>query len=68
MKDKYEIDFNAKKKKAKREVEELNRLKSNTEFEKGDFLALLIAAMTTILPFVVVILLIYYAISMLFFG
>ena len=46
----------------------LDQLKDETEFEKGDFLALIIAALITIMPIVLVILFLYYAISMYFFG
>ncbi len=58
----------SKKRKVQEETELLNKLKDETDFEKGDFSALLIAALTTILPVVVVILILYYVISMFFFG
>lgn len=58
----------SKKQKALEEAETLNQLKNDTNFEKGDFAALIIAGMVTILPVVAVILLLYYAISMFFFG
>lgn len=60
--------FNSRKRKLLEEKKVLNQLKDETEFEKGDFLALIIAALITIVPIVLVILYLYYAISMYFFG
>lgn len=70
MKHKDDLDESLKSKKRKvlEEAELLNKLKDETEFEKGDFFALLVAGLTTILPVVIVILLLYYVISMFFFG
>lgn len=58
----------SKKRKLKEETELLNKLKDETDFEKNDYAALIIAGLTTIIPVVLVILLLYYGISMLFFG
>lgn len=58
----------SKKQKTLEDAETLNQLKNETDFEKGDFGALIIAAMVTLLPVVAVILFLYYAISMFFFG
>ena len=58
----------SKKRKAFEETELLDKLRDETEFEKGDFFALVIAGFTVILPVVIVILFLYYSISMFFFG
>jgi len=58
----------SKKRKAQEETELLNKLRDETDFEKGDYSALIVAALTTILPVVIGILILYYVISMLFFG
>lgn len=70
MKFKFDLDksLQSRKSKLKEEEKTLNELKKNAEFEKGDFLALIIAALTTIFPVVLIILFLYYAISMFFFG
>ena len=60
--------FDSKKKKVKMQNTELKELRSETKFEKGDILALIIAALTTILPIAAVLLLIFYLISMWLFG
>lgn len=44
-------EYLKKKRKVQHENNEIDRLKYSTHFEKNDFLALLIAAFTTILPF-----------------
>lgn len=58
----------SKRRKAMEELNLMRKLKSETKFEKNDFLALIIAALVTLLPVVIVILLLYFGISMLFFG
>ncbi|MBI9014815.1 MAG: hypothetical protein JEZ08_21475 [Clostridiales bacterium] len=70
MKHQDDLDesLKSKKRKAFEETELLNKLRDETEFEKGDYSALIIAALTTILPIVIVVLLLYYGISMFFFG
>lgn len=49
------------------EQENLEKLRENTEFEKGDFLALVIAFIIAVLPVVLVILFLFYWISGYFF-
>ena len=70
MKFQHDLDKSLKSKKRKvlEEAELLNKLRDETEFEKKDFLALIIAALITIVPIVLIILYLYYAISMFFFG
>ena len=68
MNKRYDDNFETKKQKIKRQNAELKELKEKTQFEKGDFLALVIAALTTIFPLAVVLLLLYYFISMWIFG
>jgi ABC-type arginine transport system permease subunit len=58
----------SRKKKAKEEQELLSGLGAHTKLEKGDLLALILAASVTLLPLVIFILLLYYGISMLLFG
>jgi len=58
----------SKKRKAQEETELLKTLREKVNFEKGDLFALIVAALTTIGPVVLVILLLYYLISMYFFG
>ena len=60
--------FKSRKRKLLDEAEVLKKIKDETEFEKGDFPALIIAALITILPVVLVVLFLYYAISMFIFG
>ncbi|WP_252507947.1 hypothetical protein [Treponema denticola] len=50
------------------ENEELNHLREEANLEKGDVPALIIAALTTLLPIAAVIVLAYYLISMFIFG
>lgn len=64
----FDKGFKSRKRKVLEEQELLNQLKEETDFEKGDFFALIIAALITIMPVVLVVLFLYYAISMLFFG
>ncbi|AIN92762.1 hypothetical protein [Treponema putidum] len=56
------------KRKAIEEMEELNELRENQPLEKGDVPALIIAAITTLLPIGAIIVLAYYLISMFIFG
>ncbi|UTC63299.1 hypothetical protein E4O04_05480 [Treponema sp. OMZ 799] len=56
------------KRQAIEEMEELNELRENQPLEKGDFLAIIIAAFTTLVPIAVICLLAYYLISMFLFG
>ncbi|UTC74235.1 hypothetical protein E4O03_08250 [Treponema sp. OMZ 792] len=56
------------KRQAIEEMEELNELRENHPLEKGDFLAIIIAAFTTLVPIVAICLLAYYFISMFLFG
>ncbi len=49
------------------EIEELKELQKETHLEKGDFLALVIAAMTTLVPVAVGIILVYYFVAWLLF-
>lgn len=58
----------SRRKKIMEEMETLDHLKRETEFERGDFFALIIAALTTIFPLVLIILLLYYVISMAIFN
>ncbi len=58
----------SRKKKTKEEQELLSELGAHTKLEKGDLLALILAASVTLLPLVIFILLLYYGISMLLFG
>lgn len=67
-KDDLDDGLKSKKRKAQEEMEELHELRDKTNFEKGDYMALIIAGLTTILPVVAVILVLYFIISMLFFG
>ena len=61
-------DIKSKKRKVQEETELLNQLREETKFEKGDYLALIIASFTTLVPVALFILLMYYFVSMLFFG
>ncbi len=65
--DKFDVSLKSKRQKIKEENELLDELKRETEFEKGDFLALIIAAVITLVPVVLGIWLLYYGIAMLFF-
>ncbi len=66
--DNFNDGLKSKRQKLREENEELERLKDETEFEKGDLLALIIAAIVTLVPVVLGIMLIYYTISMLIFN
>ncbi|MCH4889686.1 hypothetical protein EZV73_19040 [Acidaminobacter sp. JC074] len=68
LNDELDDSLKSKRRKAQEETELLNKLRDETEFEKNDHMALVIAALTTILPVVIIVLLAYYFISMLFFG
>lgn len=59
--------FKSRIQRAKEENEELQGLKRETNFEKSDFLALIIAAATTILPLVLGLIFLYYFITSYFF-
>lgn len=63
MKDEY----TSKRKKRLREKKELKKLLDGSSFEKGDLPALLIAALSTIFPFAIVIFLLLFLIPMLIF-
>ena len=60
--------FKSRKRKLLEETKVLKQLRDETDFEKGDFFALIVAALITITPVVLVILFLYYGISMYFFG
>jgi len=66
--DELDDGLKSKKRKAQEQTELLNKLRDETEFEKNDYKALIIAALITIMPVVIVVLLAYYFISMSFFG
>lgn len=53
-------DLISKKEKLRREDDELKKLIDETEFEKNDAKALIIAALTTILPVVLIACLLFY--------
>jgi Fe2+ transport system protein B len=67
-KDDLDDGLKSKKRKVQEEMDELRELRDQTDFEKNDYAALIIAGLTTILPVVGVILVLYFLISMLFFG
>lgn len=65
--------FNRDKQREKREselkkTEEFNRKRKEAEFEKGDLLAIILAALTTIVPVVIVVILVIWFLSMWIFG
>ncbi len=53
----------SKKRELDEEKETLEKLREETDFEKGDYTALTVAAFLTILPVVIVILFLFYIIS-----
>jgi len=61
-------DLISRKEKIRREREELDRLLENTEFEKNDVKALIIAALSIILPVVLLGVLFFYLIIKFFFN
>ena len=63
-----DLGFKSRKRKLLEETKVLKQLRDETDFEKGDFFALIVAALITITPVVLVILFLYYGISMYFFG
>ncbi|HZK10238.1 MAG TPA: hypothetical protein VFD08_04120 [Clostridia bacterium] len=65
---KPENDLKSRRQKAKEQNEKLSRLRRETQLEKGDMLALILGAFLALLPYVLIILLAYYFISMLIFG
>lgn len=68
VRDGLDKGFKSRKRKLREESEELEKLKKETEFEKGDFAALIIAALVTIGPVVLGLLALYYMITMFIFG
>ena len=61
------VVFKSKKRKALEEAELTEKLRDKAKPEKGDLIALIIAGMTTIMPVVIVILFLYYLITMFVF-
>ena len=61
-------DLISKKEKLRREKEELNRLLDETEFEKNDVKALIIAALTMIIPVVLIGVIFFYLVIKFFFD
>ena len=61
-------DLISKKEKLRREKEELARLLDETEFEKNDVKALIIAALTMIIPVVLIGVLFFYLVIKFFFD
>ncbi|EMB30742.1 hypothetical protein KP612_03470 [Treponema denticola] len=64
----HDHSLKSKRRQAMEENEELNHLREEANLEKGDVPALIIAAITTLLPIAAVIVLAYYLISMFIFG
>ncbi len=60
-------EFESKKQKRRREAKEFKTLTNGTDFEKGDLPALLIAGLTSILPFAIIIFIVLFLIPMLLF-
>ncbi len=58
----------SKKRKAREEAELLSKLKEETDFEKGDYPALIVAALVTLVPIVLLMLFLYFQVSKIFFG
>ncbi|QVK21723.1 hypothetical protein KHQ82_05220 [Mycoplasmatota bacterium] len=67
MKRNYKDQFESKRARKLREREEFEKYSKKTEFEKGDFLALVIAALTTFFPIALGIFLLVFLIMMLIF-
>ena len=61
-------DLISKKEKLRREKEELAKLLDETEFEKNDVKALIIAALTMIIPVVLIGVLFFYLVIKFFFD
>lgn len=61
-------EFESKKQRIRREHKEMKELLNGSDFEKGDLPALIIAALTTILPFAIIIFLLLFIIPMLVMG
>ena len=57
-------EFRSKRKQAERERKELRELMDDTPFEKGDIPALIVAALTTVLPFAIVMFVLLFFIPM----
>lgn len=51
-----------------KKTEEFNRKRKEAEFEKGDLLAIILAALTTIVPVAIVVVLVIWFLSMLVIG
>lgn len=63
----FTSDFTSKREELRRENEELRTLSQNTKFDRSDEKALIIAAMTTIFPVVVIgALLFYFVVAFIF--
>lgn len=63
----FNSDFTSRREKLRRENEELRTLSRNTKFEGSDERALIIAALTTILPVVLIgTLLLYLVVALIF--
>ncbi len=63
----FTSDFTSKREELRRENEELRTLSKNTRFDRSDEKALIIAAMTTIFPVVVIgALLFYFVVAFIF--
>lgn len=60
--------FTSRRRKAAEEKALFRELRDKAEPEKGDLTAMIIASLTTLLPVVVLVLFLYYGISMLLFG
>jgi hypothetical protein len=60
--------FRSRRRKVAEEIELLRELRDKAEPEKGDLAALIIAGLTTIVPVALLVLFLYYAISMWVFG
>ena len=63
----FSSDLTSKREKLRRENEELRTLSRNTKFDGSDEKALIIAALTTILPVVVIGALLFYLVVAFFF-
>lgn len=61
-------ELKSRRRKALEEKELLEELRENAKTERGDIFALIIAGLTTIAPVAIVLVLLYFLLSMLFFG
>ncbi len=64
----FDEGFGSRKRKALEEDETIKELREKTEFEKGDFLALVLAFIIAVGPVVLVLLFLFYAITTYFFS